>query len=335
MAGETRTQPPTLSSGPFFSRPPSGNTETFARTLLLKLRRADPHSRSSCVHAAPRLSALLNVRTKAGNPQTICRCNPVVMARLRSRLSRRLGAVLAALLLSGLAAGAVVDAIEARALDNDCLATKPNGYTPPGVVASPNNHGEGALMVGLWTWPSIDDPSYVRQDAAIGIKLGWWRVASGQLTLAARRTDGAAPPPHTSVGSVASYGDIGFVPSSLLFATRGCYEVVGRLKEAELRFVVRVDVGREQWVPPETTRPSVRVRNGVASIRWTPPSADARLDAALRRGSGPWRLMRKEAGLGNGIKLRPRLRGRYAVRIRAHDDFGAGQWSPPAVFRIR
>lgn len=244
------------------------------------------------------------------------RCNPVVMARLPSRLSRPLGAILASVALGGLAAGAFVDAVQARAVDNDCQPTKPNGYTPPGAVASANNHGEGALIVLLWTWPSIDDPRLVRPSGAIRIKLGWWRVASGQLTVAARRTDGAAPPPRISVGSVAGYGDSGPVPSSLLFATRGCYEVVGRLGEAELRFVVRVDVGREQWVPPETMRPSVRVRNGVASVRWTPPSTIARFDVALRRGSGPWRLMRKEADLGTGIRLRPRFRGRYAVRVR-------------------
>jgi hypothetical protein len=255
------------------------------------------------------------------------------MAHLSARLSQRLGAMLAALVLGGLGAGAVVAPVDGRVVETGCLPTQPNGYTPPGAGASTSNHGEGALMVRLWTWPSIDDPRLVRPTGAIQIKLGWWRVASGQLTLAARRTDGAAPAPHASAGSIASYGESGPVPSSLLFATRGCYEVVGTLGDAELRFVVRVDVGRDRWVPPETTRPSVRVRNGVASVRWTRPSG-IRFDVALRRGNGPWRLVRR-ADPGTVATLRPRLPGRYAVRVRAQDEFGAGPWSEPASFRTR
>jgi hypothetical protein len=258
-----------------------------------------------------------------------------VVARVSSRLSRGLVAVLTCVVVGALVTGAVVDGIEAREASTSCLPTEPNGYTPPGTVARATNHGEGALMVSLWTWPSIDDPRLVRPSGAIRIKLGWWRAESGQLRLAARRTDDAAPRPHTSVGSVASYGESGPVPSSLLFATRGCYEVVGRLGGSELSFVVRIDVGRDKWVPPEVKRLSVRVRNGVASVRWGSSPGIARFDLALRRDTGPWQLVRKASELGTTVQLRPRLGGRYAVRLRAHDEFGAGRWSAPTIFRIR
>jgi len=112
----------------------------------------------------------------------------------------------------------------------------------------------------------VNDARLVRADGAVRFKFGWWRVEPGELTLAARRIDGSAPAPRLSVGSVEGYGERGFVPSSLLFATRGCYEVIGRLGEAELSFVIRIAVGAERWLPPLATKPSVSVRGGVATV---------------------------------------------------------------------
>ena len=244
-------------------------------------------------------------------------------------IARLFGVVLCCLAASPVSAGVAGDGTAA-----ECSPTRPNGYTPEGAFVS-NNYGFGALVVGLWTWPSVNAASLVRSDGAVHVKLGWWRVAPGELTLAGRRIDGSAPAPRVSVGTVEAYGEKGFVSSSLLFATRGCYEVVGRLGEAELPVILRIDVGAERWSPPVAAKPAVRVRRGVVAVRWKLGAPGRQFDLALRRGAGPWRLIRKASDSRTKLVLRPRFAGRYSVRIRAHDDFGAGRWSAPARFRVR
>jgi hypothetical protein len=263
------------------------------------------------------------------------RCND---CHMRRSIARLLGIAVCCFSVSMVGASAAAG--DRAVAGEECSPTQPNGYTPPGSFSS-HNHGAGPLVVNLWIWPSLkaataaNAASLVRADGAVRVKMGWWRVEPGELTLAARRIDGPAPAPQVSVGTVAAYGERGFVSSSLLFATRGCYEVVGRLGEAELAFVVHIDVGAERWSPPVAAKPSVSVRRGVATVRWRRGATGVRFDSALRRGSGPWRLIRKAFDSRTKLVVRPRLAGRYSVRIRPHDDFGAGPWSAPAHFQIR
>lgn len=72
----------------------------------------------------------------------------------------------------------------------------------------------------------------------MGWKLGWWRREPGRLEMEGRRLDGPAPPAEPGVPD--GYGDLGFQASGIGFPTEGCWEVVGRLGDDELRFVVRV-----------------------------------------------------------------------------------------------
>jgi len=69
-------------------------------------------------------------------------------------------------------------------------------------------------------------------------KFGWWRIVPGQLTVEGRRLDAPAPPLESSVPS--GYGDIGFQASGIIFPTTGCWEVIGKVADTELRFVVSV-----------------------------------------------------------------------------------------------
>lgn len=251
--------------------------------------------------------------------------------RMKRSIAGLLGVTLCCLSASVGGASAAGDRAAAVA---GCAPTQPNGYTPPGAFSS-HNYGSGPLVVNLWTWPSVNAGSLVRADGAVHVKLGWWRAEPGQLTIAARRIDGPAPAPWVSVGGVEEYGERGFVSSSLFFATRGCYEVIGRLGDAELSAVLRIDVGAERWLPPVAARPSASVRKGVATVRWRAGAAGTRFEVALRRGAGPWRIIRKPFDSRTELVSRPRLAGWYSVRIRAHDDFGAGPWSAAARFRMR
>ncbi len=71
-----------------------------------------------------------------------------------------------------------------------------------------------------------------------GGKFGWWRTAHGQLTIEGRRLDAPAPPLDASIPS--GYGDTGFQVSGLDFPTTGCWEVMGKVADKQLIFVVNV-----------------------------------------------------------------------------------------------
>lgn len=71
-----------------------------------------------------------------------------------------------------------------------------------------------------------------------GIKVLWYRSVSGPLTIEGRRLDGVASPLRAEISP--DYGSSGIQPSGLYFPTPGCWEVIGRVMKAELRFVVSV-----------------------------------------------------------------------------------------------
>ena len=125
----------------------------------------------------------------------------------------------------------------ALARETRCPVTRPNGDTPPGWAASPTNHGNGRLWVGLWTTGvAVGSDGHLRDDGSVDIKYGWWRGVEGALTISGRRVDGPAPPLSAFVPR--GYEPSGFQPSGIVFPTEGCWEVTGRVADASLTFVV-------------------------------------------------------------------------------------------------
>ena len=78
----------------------------------------------------------------------------------------------------------------------------------------------------------------VADDGSVGWKLGWWRSVRGSLEISGRRLDAEAPPLRARVPD--GYGSIGFQASGVSFPTEGCWEVTGRVGEAQLTFVTYV-----------------------------------------------------------------------------------------------
>ena len=81
-------------------------------------------------------------------------------------------------------------------------------------------------------------PSDAQRGLPGGIKLGWWRIAHGDLTITTRRLDAVSTPLPADVPS--GYGDVGFQATGVNFPTAGCWQVVGAVGGQTLTFVVRV-----------------------------------------------------------------------------------------------
>jgi len=81
-------------------------------------------------------------------------------------------------------------------------------------------------------------PSDVQRGLPGGIKLGWWRIAHGDLTITTRRLDAVSTPLPADVPS--GYGDVGFQATGVNFEAAGCWQVVGAVGGQTLTFVVRV-----------------------------------------------------------------------------------------------
>jgi hypothetical protein len=118
-----------------------------------------------------------------------------------------------------------------------CKVTKPNGNTPPGENPSPKFHGGDGLWISLWRG-TPSEPDEVREDGSLSMKFPWWRGVKGKLTIEGRRLDGSAPPLRSEIPD--GYGDTGFQPTGLIFPTEGCWEVVGRVSDVNLKFVILV-----------------------------------------------------------------------------------------------
>ena len=131
----------------------------------------------------------------------------------------------------------------------ECRGTIPTRVALPSSVPSAAgfNLGGAGLRVHLG-WPNgrlaagiLPDGgsrATVAEDGSIHAKVGWWRGTPGRLRIAGRRIDGMAPPLRAHVPP--GYGHRGFQPTGLVFPTVGCWEVVGRVGGARLRFVVQV-----------------------------------------------------------------------------------------------
>lgn len=94
-------------------------------------------------------------------------------------------------------------------------------------------YGNDVLWAGLS--PAYGGRWYA---GAKGLKVLWYRAVAGELTVEGKRLDAAAPALQADIP--AGYGNSGYQSSSLIFPSAGCWEVVGRVADKELRFVVNV-----------------------------------------------------------------------------------------------
>ena len=108
------------------------------------------------------------------------------------------------------------------------------------------NYGNRSLAVALWPKGRLvagrlpDGGRYatVGRDGSIEAKLGWWRTAKGSLSIEGERLDAVSPPLRAYVPE--GYGTSGFQPTGIVFPRPGCWEVIGSVGGAKLRFVVLV-----------------------------------------------------------------------------------------------
>jgi hypothetical protein len=155
-----------------------------------------------------------------------------------------MGRLLATVLgLAAVTAPALALAVGARSSTPDsCPVTVPTS-------AGAFNFGNAQLRAALYwrhgvliagTLPGGGAMATVGPRGSVYAKVGWWRGVPGQLVVTGSRLDAPAPPLRADVGTTASYGDTGFVPSGLTFPTAGCWRVVGKVGRATLSLVVEV-----------------------------------------------------------------------------------------------
>jgi hypothetical protein len=100
----------------------------------------------------------------------------------------------------------------------------------------------------------------VTSDGELGTYFNWRRVVEGPLALSGRRLDGPAPPMRSFIHDPNKTD--GFLPTSVMFLTAGCWEVTGRVGQASLTFVTQVvRVGDE--LPPHRD-PGEPIAPGIA-----------------------------------------------------------------------
>ncbi len=108
------------------------------------------------------------------------------------------------------------------------------------LFGSESSYGNGRLWVGGLGPRGViaARPAFIERDGSVGMKFGWWRRVTGDLTITGRRLDAPAPPARSHVPS--GYGASGFQSSGVSFPTAGCWEVTGKVGTTTLTFVTRV-----------------------------------------------------------------------------------------------
>lgn len=130
----------------------------------------------------------------------------------------------------------------ALAASRACLVTPYSTARPPDssmATFTTTWYGQHGVWVGL-------DPRYRGEWYAgdVGNRVVWRWFVPGQLAVAGKRLDAAAPPMQASV--LLLYGRPGYEAATLVFPTTGCWEVTGRVADHRLRFIVSVHPASEQ-----------------------------------------------------------------------------------------
>lgn len=151
-------------------------------------------------------------------------------------IRRFASAVLLAVALLGYAAPAAARTSAGTAVPADCPIT-PFAVTWPNDYYTDTWYGDGQLRAGLdrgyggrWFAGPAAKP--------VALKVLWLRPSWKPLTVEGRRLD--APGPALAAEIIPGYDGFAYQVTALTFPTAGCWEVVGRIPEAELRVVVRV-----------------------------------------------------------------------------------------------
>ena len=154
--------------------------------------------------------------------------------------ARRVAALCIGVALVTACSFAPIDPARFAAGSNECPVTAGNGSRPPGeTVESPHFLGNGEIWTVLWPEGVVLIPrGRVEDDGTLSMKFPWWRGVAGALVISGRRLDAPSVPLRADIPD--GYGPIGFQATALIFANEGCWEVTGRVGEAELTFVTRV-----------------------------------------------------------------------------------------------
>lgn len=126
-----------------------------------------------------------------------------------------------------------------------CSVTQPQGTRDSG-ASSWVNYRNQDLGVVLWPrghlvageLPGGGSHATINENGSIDAKQGWWRWADGRLRVSGARIDASAPPLRAHVPD--GYGSDGAQPVGLTFPTTGCWQIVGRVGNASLTYVVKV-----------------------------------------------------------------------------------------------
>lgn len=147
---------------------------------------------------------------------------------------RRLFAVLL-VLLAGCRATAGAG-LTSKSANFECPLTPLSQGTPPDPATAAFTsvwYGSSDLWAGL-------DRAYEGNwySGPAGVKVLWFRVASGTLTVSGERLDQAGGPISTNIPE--GYGQVGPQSSSITFPTEGCWKIEGHVDGSTLEFVVQV-----------------------------------------------------------------------------------------------
>lgn len=126
---------------------------------------------------------------------------------------------------------------------NKCPVTEPVWEKPPedAAVLNPPTYGYYFINEDQSIWASAEwatskaKPLHLTDE---GIKVGWFRPAGALLEITGRRLDGKAT---ALVAEAPCCYPTRFQASGLYFPTEGCWEVIARAEDKELRFVVWVE----------------------------------------------------------------------------------------------
>jgi|KBSSwiStaDraftv2_1062776.scaffolds.fasta_scaffold43135_6 hypothetical protein len=113
-------------------------------------------------------------------------------------------------------------------------------FDPAALYGAGSSYGNDVLWVG-GLWPGgvlAAEPAFVDPDGSVHMKFGWYRIATGSLTITGRRLDGPAPALTADVPE--GYGASGFQSSGVRFPVEGCWEVTGHVGTGSMSFVTYV-----------------------------------------------------------------------------------------------